>query len=373
MYETVIVGGGVVGLLTAFYLQKEQSKVCIIDRSKVGSESSWAGGGIISPLYPWLYDDAINELSRYGQRHYEKLADELRESTGIDPQWRRSGLVMLDLESTPDMNQWQKDFKQSYIKATASELQDYEPRLNSKYRSGWIQKDISQLRNPWMMRSLRQYLENKGVIFKEKCEITEIMHNKSKIIGVKANDEIIESERVIIASGAWSGLFKELDNIDVKPVMGQMILYKTKPQWLQRIVMKQGKYVIPRADGHILCGSTLEYSGYNKVVTRDTRRQLKKAAEEMLPELKEHHIIKQWSGLRPGSPNGVPYIGMHETIDNLYINTGHYRYGVVMGLGSARLLTDIVVGHTPSIVDPAKYALSAKRVATAEYQDLQSK
>lgn len=370
MYEVVIVGGGVVGLLTAFYLQEEGKEVCVIDQSEIGTESSWAGGGILSPLYPWLYDDAINQLCLYGQNNYQSVSEVLKQSVGIDPQWVCSGMVMLDLDTSQAMQDWQKKYNATLTKITDTQINRYEPNLNPKFTTAWIQENIAQLRNPWLMRSLRQYLQNKGVIFRENREVSAIKYKNNKITGVIANHKIIKAEEVIIASGAWSSLFIELQHIDVKPVMGQMILYKTEPHWLKRIVMKGGKYVIPREDGHILCGSSLEWNGYNKMITRDTKGVLKNAAEEMIPELAQHKIIKQWSGLRPGSPNGVPYIGEHERIKNLYINTGHYRYGVVMGLGSAKLLTDIIIGNSATIVDPSLYALSAKRERTQEYSNL---
>ncbi|MCK5725884.1 MAG: glycine oxidase ThiO [Thiotrichaceae bacterium] len=367
--DVAIVGGGVVGLLTAYYLQAEQKKVCIIDQSAVGTESSWAGGGILTPLYPWLYDDAINDLSAYGQEHYEALSQELFTESTIDPQWLQSGLIMLGLNKSQSQasQAWQQQYQVQLHDYQSSELHQYEPQLNKSYQQGYIQHNVAQLRNPWLVQSLRQYLQQKGVEFRENTPVTGINQQNGKATGVRTVQGNIKANKVVIASGAWSSLFPELSTIDVKPVMGQMILYKTEPHWLKRIVMERGKYVIPREDGHILCGSTIEWNGYKKITTKETRQSLKSAAETIIPALKDYNIIKQWSGLRPGSPNGVPYIGKQGQIENLYVNTGHYRYGVVMGLGSARLLTDII-NNKQSFIDPSRYALSAIREKTNEYR-----
>jgi glycine oxidase len=145
-----------------------------------------------------------------------------------------------------------------------------------------------------------------------------------------------------------------------------MIMYKTESSHLRRIILHDGKYIIPRKDGHILCGSTLEWKGFRKTTTIASKAMLRDFAVTQVPFLADLVPIKHWSGLRPGSPNGVPYIGEHQRIKGLYLNTGHYRYGVTMGLGSAELLRDIMLQRS-SFVAAAPYALDAVRKPTDEF------
>jgi len=365
--DILIVGGGVIGLLSAYFLQKEGAEITILDKAEVGKESSWAGGGILSPLYPWRYADPVNQLSSYSQKHYQQLCSELEKVTGISPQWLQSGLLMLDCDDDSSAIQsWTNTFQKKLTKLTASQLQDYEPQIGSGYTQGIFQNDVAQIRNPWLVRSMKSYLISKKVRFIENTTIKKIETSRQKVTGVSCESNTYQADKVIIASGAWSSLFPEMKMLDVRPVMGQMILFKTEPQWLKRIVMHNGKYVIPRADGHILCGSTIEWNGYQKHTSEKVREELHAAAIRMIPGLKAVPIIKQWSGLRPGSPNGVPYIGEHPDISGLYANTGHYRYGVVMGLASAQLMADIITGKE-SFIDKSLFALTAKREPTAEF------
>jgi glycine oxidase len=139
-----------------------------------------------------------------------------------------------------------------------------------------------------------------------------------------------------------------------------MLLFKADPGWLRHIVLGDGHYAIPRRDGHVLVGSTLEYVGFDRRTTGDARTLLLNFVRRYLPDLLADGPVKQWAGLRPGSPRGIPFIGEVPGIDGLYVNAGHFRNGVVLGLASARLLRGIMTG-TVAIddLDPAPYSLTA--------------
>ena len=163
------------------------------------------------------------------------------------------------------------------------------------------------------------------------------------------------NRRRVCASGAWSGALLEPTGIHlpIDPVRGQMILFKGRPGLLSCITLYKDRYAIPRRDGHVLFGSTLEYTGFNKQTTVEAREDLTRAAFELIPGLADLPIEKHWAGLRPGSPDGIPVVGAHPCIDNLYVNTGHFRNGVVLGLASANLLSDLIFQRQPSIqMDP---------------------
>jgi glycine oxidase len=365
--DIIIVGGGVISLLSAYFLIQTGAMVTVIDKGDIGKESSWAGGGILSPLYPWLYPDAINNLSQYSQLHYQSVSEKLNNETGINPQWIESGLLMIDCDDDPQLiSNWANQYKKQVRSVRKDDIQQLEAQANPEFEQAYYQDDISQIRNPWLVRSIKSYLQQNGVVFIENETVIKIDSSNKKVTGVSTESATYHSDKVVIASGAWSSLFDEFSSISVRPAMGQMILYKMEPGFLKRIIMCKGKYLIPRGDGHILCGSTIEWNGYEKIITEEVRNELQQAAIHMVPALKNEDIIKQWSGLRPASPNGVPYVDEHPEVSDLYINTGHYRYEVITGLASAQLLTDII-SKTDSFVDKKDYALSAKRIASAEY------
>lgn len=130
---------------------------------------------------------------------------------------------------------------------------------------------------------------------------------------------------------------------------GQMLLFKSQPHVLEHVIYQQGIYLIPRLDGHILVGSTVEDVGFDKSTTPETRQDLMSAAFKLLPALSKATLIQHWSGLRPGSPDNVPTIARHPEIENLYANAGHFRYGVTMAPVSADLIAEIILGLPPSL------------------------
>jgi glycine oxidase len=175
-------------------------------------------------------------------------------------------------------------------------------------------------------------------------------------MGVKTAQGDLSAKRIVVAGGAWSEqILAELHKgLEVEPVKGQMLLYKAEPGLVHRVVLSGGHYIIPRCDGHVLAGSTLEYAGFDKTITEQGRQQLQSAAEAIMPALADVPIVNHWAGLRPGSPDGIPYIGQHPRIKGLFVSVGHFRNGVAMGAASARLLADLILERNP-IVDPAPY------------------
>jgi glycine oxidase len=367
--DIIIVGGGLIGMLSARQLQSTGANVLLLEKGKTGRESSWAGGGILSPLYPWRYPEAVNRLAAYGHEHYEDVCQQLLDDTGIDPEWRKSGLLVPTLEEMPQAKAWANTYqRQLNILETREQLQQVAPSLSDSFAEGIWLPDVGQIRNPRLLKSLRRDLQQRKINIIENTPVTDILTNANGYVsGVKTPTSTYSAKTVILASGAWSGLFPEFAAADIKPVMGQMIVFKAPRDLLTRIILHNGRYVIPRRDGHIVCGSTLEWNDYTKTTTESARLELQQAAIRLVPELENLPIIHHWSGLRPGSPNGVPYIGQHPEIQGLYINAGHYRNGVIIGLGSVQLLGDMINGQV-SFIDHSAYALNTHRPATDEYQ-----
>lgn len=367
MKDIIIVGGGLIGMLTARTLQDAGLNILLIDQHELGKESSWAGGGILSPLYPWRYPTPVSLLSRYGHDHYAALCDDLRAETQVDPQWQQSGLLIPDTQEHDAAQQWADTFDYGlHVLDNAKAVQDCEPQLATGFESGLFMPDIAQVRNPRLVRALSASLRQRPLLIAEHNPVKELIIEKGKVQGVKIGDQAFYAEKVIITAGAWTSLFPELTQLTVKPVMGQMILFRGEPNVLNRIILHDGHYLIPRKDGRILCGSTLEMNGFSKQTTETAFEALHQIALSLMPALDGVPIRNHWAGLRPGSPDGVPYIGEHPEIEGLFVNAGHYRYGVTMGLGSVQLLVDQLFGRE-SFVDPALYRLDMKREPTAEF------
>jgi len=185
---------------------------------------------------------------------------------------------------------------------------------------------------------------------------------ESQCRGLQANGQKYYAEATVLCAGAWSGAWwpQSLERAEIRPIKGQMLLFKTPPGWLKHIILAGEQYLIPRQDGHILAGSSLEDAGFAHLPTRAVGAQLYRHAISLLPELAAWPCLGQWSGLRPGSGGNIPYIGPIPQMPGLWVNSGHFRYGLTMGPGSAWLLADLMTQQTPS-VDATPYGVEAER------------
>ncbi|SEH05185.1 glycine oxidase ThiO [Candidatus Venteria ishoeyi] len=369
MTDCVIVGAGVIGMLTALELAEAGQQVVLLERQQIGRESSWAGGGILSPLYPWRYPVEITALAQWGQARFPQRLQALAETTGIDPEFIPSGLLILDEREFTDAATWANQFQYTLERLQASGLKDCEPQLNSDFQQAMWMPEIGQARNPRLVKALRKaVLEHANINTQENARVIGFTHKNGKIEGVKTETAQLSCSCVVVASGAWSGqLLAEMGiAIKVEPVRGQIILYKAPAGLISHIILHENHYVIPRKDGRVLVGSTLEKAGFEKQTTSHARVKLQQIAAQLVPELVQYPIEHQWAGLRPSSPNSVPYIGEHPHCQGLYVNSGHFRNGVVLSLASVRLLADMIL-QRPPILDPAPYALEAPRVVRSEH------
>ena len=356
--RVVIVGGGVIGLLTAFNLAADVEQVILLDRAGLGQESSWAGGGIVSPLYPWRYSSAVTALAHWSQDFYPQLAERLLADTGVDPQVHTTGLYWLDLEDEAQALAWAEREGRPLSSVHISTVEAAVPVLGSGYSHAIYMADVANVRNPRLVKSLKAALQAlPNVTIHEQCEVLGFIREGEVIAGVHTAQGEIRGDEVVLSAGAWSGeLLASLGlELPVEPVKGQMILYKCASDFLSCMVLAKGRYAIPRRDGHILVGSTLEHEGFDKTPTSQALQSLKASAVELIPALADAEVVAHWAGLRPGSPEGIPYIGRVAGFDGLWLNCGHYRNGLVLAPASCQLFADLLLGREP-IIDPAPYA-----------------
>ena len=356
--QVVIVGGGVIGLLTAFNLASEVQSVVLLDRSNVGQEASWAGGGIVSPLYPWRYSPAVTALAHWSQDFYPQLGARLFAATGVDPEVHTTGLYWLDLDDEAEALAWALREHRPLRAVDLSAVHDAVPVLGPGFSRAIYMADVANVRNPRLVKSLKAaLLALPNVTVHEQCEVLEFIREGEQVVGVRTSAGAIAADQVVLTAGAWSGdLLKTLGlELPVEPVKGQIILYKCAADFLPSMVLAKGRYAIPRRDGHILIGSTLEHEGFDKTPTETALQSLKASAVELIPALADAEVVGHWAGLRPGSPEGIPYIGQVPGFEGLWLNCGHYRNGLVLAPASCQLFADVMLGREP-IIDPAPYA-----------------
>lgn len=356
MIDFLVCGAGISGLLVTRELLARGASVHLIDRSTIGSEASWAGGGIVSPLYPWRYSDAVTALATRAQHAYPILAKALYRETGIDPELNVTGLMMLDADDSSEALSWATRFEHEMDAWTPTQIYTREPGLSPGYQQALWMPQIANVRNPRLLKALRKFvIDHPNATVSENCELMALKGQAgravSAIVSQGHDKQEITMGQVVITTGAWTGNLMQasMGDLQVAPVKGQMLLYQSDKPLLKGMVLSRGRYLIPRNDNLILVGSTLEFEGFDKSATQIAAESLHSSATSILPALADTPRIGHWAGLRPGSPGGVPYIGYLPGWNNVAVNAGHYRNGLVLAPASAALLAQTVTQETPEL------------------------
>ncbi|QTP58417.1 glycine oxidase ThiO [Billgrantia antri] len=372
MNDFMIIGGGVIGMLTACQLAEAGHGVTLVERGRCGQEASWAGGGIVSPLYPWRYSEPVSQLAQGATHRYAELAERLLESTGIDIEYRQKGLLYLRVDDAERASAWAQRQGWPLEKVDASFIYAREPWLCEGVSEGLWMPTLGSVRNPRLCRALRARLEAlPRATLVENTAVERLVVERGRACGVETAQGRLAAGHVILCGGAWSGVLLAEHGValPVRPVKGQMMLFSTPPmpggrQLLERVVLADGRYLIPRGDGRVLVGSTLEQTDFDKRTTAEARESLWQSAVAMLPRLAECEVEHHWAGLRPGAPDGIPFIGAVPGIEGLYLNAGHYRNGLVLAPAATRLLVDLLLAREP-VIDPTPYRTDRRRVRSA--------
>lgn len=357
-----IIGAGVSGLLSALELVEHGCTVSIFDQSQAGQAASWAGGGILSPMYPWRYPEAVNILAQYGKAEYQRYNAQLSSRTGIDFEIHNTGMLIFDQDDfavgLAYKDRYQEPMQHCEL-VEGTELHQINNKISPQLQRAIYFPELSNIRNPRLLKSLITYLtQHPRVTFHTEQQIVKFNLKGNRVQSICSQDGTkFHAEHFLIATGAWSAHWStQLNlNIPVEPVQGQILLFKTPAQWLPTMCMNEVMYLIPRPDGHVLCGSSVQHCGFNTQIDQTTQDNILKHCLAMVPELSQFPIVKRWAGLRPGSPDGVPYIGQMPEQDNLWANFGHYRNGLCMGPASAQLLRQLMLKQSP-IVDATVYS-----------------
>ncbi len=351
-HDFIVIGAGIIGLSVAVRLLEEGASVTLLERHRAGHEASWAGGGILSPLCPWDYPDTVTRLAMYSMSLYPEWTTTLRTHTEINPEYHVSGLLILppyDLEAAIDWcTTHTVRWKQLFPSLTCFPSGHLRNHADRQLNQALLLPEIAQVRNPRLLHALYKRVQQLGGNIVEHCEVQKLDTTNQQVSVLQSSRGKFSAARYILAAGAWSKqiLGEHALSLEINPIRGQMLLYKFPVSPIQSIVLQKDLYLVPRLDGHVLIGSTTEDVGFDKRITHSAREKLLKWAKNLLPELNTMPLLKHWSGLRPATHNNVPIIGLHPFLKNLYINSGHFRYGVTMAPASTEILLNEILHRT---------------------------
>ncbi len=358
----VIVGGGVMGCAAAFELARRGEAVTVLERSVPGAEASSAAAGILGAQVEAHHPGPLTELGLRSRKLYPALVKDLEQASGVSLGYRKSGVLKVEYAAADAARLarglgWQRQAGLSLHKLSGAAARAREPALSREVRGGvWFEEDAT-LEPRALLSALRVAAERAGARFLTGAIVERVAVEDNQAVGVELGDgSLVRGSHVVVAAGSWTSALGvgSRSAPRVIPARGQIVELKTSVPLLDAIVFGPGCYLVPRADGRLLVGSTLEFVGFRREVTAGAVAKLLAAAIRLVPALADAELRGTWSSFRPYTADELPLLGPSRT-KGLILMSGHYRNGILLAPISAQIVAACVTGR-PSPVDLAPFA-----------------
>jgi glycine oxidase len=382
MHDVVIIGGGVIGLSLAWELARHGQSIHVIDQGGPGRDASWAGAGILPAANIHSWQHPAEQLRGLASQLHPQWAQDLKSLTGIDTGYRRCGALHLARTAgeAAVLTAWADVLRDEGIgveRLTAAQLGEIEPgipefvsgarrdahdsstqysvRGATKSRPNTVAAFFvaaeAQLRNPRHLRALLRACEDARVKISPNVETARFDVQDATLEALQTSIGPIHARQFCFTTGAWTGklLLRLGVQTGILPIRGQMVLFRCEKPPITRIINEGSRYLVPRDDGRVLAGSTEEEAGFDKRTTDEAIADLTDFARGLVPALREAPIERTWAGLRPGSFDGLPYLGPLPGLKNAFVAAGHFRTGLFLSSATAVVMRQRMAGEQPQI------------------------
>ena len=340
IWDVIVIGGGIIGLSLSLELRKKGANVLIVERGEPGREASHAAGGMLVDCGEETAA-ALQPLATASARMYPEFVHELRVESGLAIDLRDQGTIVFP---SPE---FARECPGVRFEALPPEtLIELEPALAPTKARAFFLKERSV--DPRGLTSAAFIsAKHRGVDFSSGDAVTAVRLSDGRVEGVIAKKTSFLAPKVVNCAGAWAGQIPPYA-FPTRPVKGQMLcLVSPRRELLKHVIRSPEIYLIPRSDGRILVGTTVEEVGYDKRADVATIQRLHRSAIAMVPELQNAKILEDWAGLRPGTPDGLPILGA-TAIPGYYVATGHFRDGILLAPITAHLMAQVIEGMNPN-------------------------
>jgi len=333
--DVIIVGGGVIGCSIAYYLAREGVKVAVLDKGEIGGEASRAAAGMLAPLAEVEEDGPFQELGLASLRLFPHLSEALEQECGVDVEYLRSGILRVALTE-----EQAEHLKYSALRPASpglelhwlerDELRALEPGLAPEIRGALYSPEEHQVNADRLVQALARAAH--GAVLRQGIRVAGLARRGTRVTGVRISGGRLSAGHVVLAAGAWTGKVARGVGVDlpVFPVRGQMIALPASRSAPRHIVWGEDGYLVPKANGLVFAGATVERVGFRKNVTVGGTSGLRRMAKSLMPRLAGLDAVDAWAGFRPGSADGLPILGPVPGWEGLSVACGHFRNGILL-------------------------------------------
>lgn len=347
-WDVIVIGGGIIGLSLSIALRKRGASVLVVERGEPGREASRAAGGMLVDC-PLETQAALQEFATASARMYPEFVHELEIESGMKVDLREYGTILFpgaEHLGNPHLNTTALDFANLREREPAiAQFNPDQARALDKGEAFYLKERSVDPRA--LIAAAVKAAKHRGVDFSSGDEVTTVETEHGRAIGVKTTKTVFAARNVVNCAGAWAGAIGP-HAIPTRPVKGQMLCLAMPSRTLIKHVIRSPKvYLIPRSDGRLLAGATVEEAGFDKRTDPDTIQRLHRSALALVPKLAEARILEDWAGLRPGTPDALPILGA-TSIRGYFVATGHFRDGILLAPITAQIMADVIEDRNPA-------------------------
>ena len=376
-FDVAIAGGGLIGASIALELARAGLRVGVFDRQEPGREASWAGAGILSPAPENPGMIPAVPLCKTSLELYPEFVTMVEEISGQRVGFRPKGTVeaLFSRDARAELSTLIALHHGLGLKAEplrTADARELEPALSEEMEVGILRPDEASVDNRLLTRAVLDAARRSGAEVFPGSSVESLWREswkRRRCSGVLLQNEKIEAAWTVVAAGCFSAGLKEADAYaPVRPAKGQMVALRADELEIERVLWSEKIYLVPRDDGRILAGATIEYVGFDKETTAGSIEKILSAAIELAPGLAAARIEEMWAGLRPDSPDHLPILGPTD-LDGLLIATGHFRNGILLAPITARLIREWITEQRVSVdwerFSPLRFEGQATKKTTA--------
>jgi glycine oxidase len=355
--KAIVMGGGIIGCSVAWRLAAEGVVTTVLERGRVGQEASWAAAGMIAPQAEAEGPGPFFDFCMKARDTFDGIVDRLVREGGVDPEYDRAGILYVALDTDERVQlerraRWQRSVGAPLEELGGAEARRVEPMLSPEAVYAIHMPTNRRTDNRKLTQAYAAAARKAGAEFVEGARVEALATRGERAVGVLMDDgSTLEADVVVNAAGAWAGEIRglEADRVKLHPVRGQIVCFEVAPETIGPALFSLRGYVVPRRDGRLLAGSTMEEAGYDKSVTLAGLDKIARGAAAIVPTLGAATFREAWAGLRPATRDLLPVLGFSPSVSNVLWAAGHFRSGILLSAITGEIIVDLVQGRRPAV------------------------